>query len=181
ASSVRVKESSERRSSLAEAALTTSKPALRRSACTAPRKPAAASSGPPTPTLSGPSTAMCCPLSQAGAAGSGGAVRREAQPIAARVKRSGRILRCYRDPRLLPKAGGDRCAFVFWPVDAPRRRRYCPTPFSEGDLSMRAAWVSKRRGLPNVTQMYFARQGIVTGEMEHVARRVKLPAELVRS
>src|SRR5438309_11606384 len=46
---------------------------------------------------------------------------------------------------------------------------------------MRAAWVSKRRGLPNVTQMPVARQGIGTGEMEHVARRGKLAAELVRS
>jgi phosphomethylpyrimidine synthase len=45
---------------------------------------------------------------------------------------------------------------------------------------MRAAWVEKRRALSNVTQMHFARQGVVTEEMEHVARREKLPAELVR-
>ena len=46
---------------------------------------------------------------------------------------------------------------------------------------MRAAWIEKRRGLANVSQMHFARQGAVTEEMEHVARREKLPAELVRS
>jgi phosphomethylpyrimidine synthase len=46
---------------------------------------------------------------------------------------------------------------------------------------MRAAWVESRRGLPNVTQMHFARGGVVTEEMEHVARRERLPAELVRA
>ena len=46
---------------------------------------------------------------------------------------------------------------------------------------MRADWISRRRGLPNVTQMHFARQGAVTEEMEHVARREGIPAELVRS
>src|SRR5712691_2035268 len=45
---------------------------------------------------------------------------------------------------------------------------------------MRAAWVEKRRALSNVTQMHFAQQGVVTEEMEHVARREKLPAELIR-
>src|SRR5262249_43099671 len=46
---------------------------------------------------------------------------------------------------------------------------------------MRAAWIEKRRGLSNVSQMHFARQGVVTEEMEHVARRERLPAELIRS
>ena len=46
---------------------------------------------------------------------------------------------------------------------------------------MRAAWIEKRRGLSNVTQMHFARAGQVTEEMEHVAKRERLPAELVRS
>src|SRR6266849_1520068 len=46
---------------------------------------------------------------------------------------------------------------------------------------MRAEWVSRRRGLPNVTQMHFARQGAVTEEMQHVALREGLPAEAVRS
>ena len=46
---------------------------------------------------------------------------------------------------------------------------------------MRAAWIERRRGQPNVTQMHFARQGVVTEEMAHVARREKLPAELIRS
>jgi phosphomethylpyrimidine synthase len=49
---------------------------------------------------------------------------------------------------------------------------------------MRAEWISKRRaqanGDGNVTQMHYARKGVVTGEMEHVARREKLAPELVR-
>src|SRR5712692_6721158 len=47
--------------------------------------------------------------------------------------------------------------------------------------TMRAAWIEKRRGLQNVSQMHLARQGIVSEEMEHVARREALPAELIRS
>src|SRR4051794_7328337 len=46
---------------------------------------------------------------------------------------------------------------------------------------MRAPWVEKRRGLSNVTQMHFARQGVVTEEMAHVAKRENLAPELVRS
>ena len=30
---------------------------------------------------------------------------------------------------------------------------------------MRAAWIEKRRGQSNVTQMHYARQGLVTEEM----------------
>src|SRR5947209_16389101 len=50
----------------------------------------------------------------------------------------------------------------------------------------RAEWVSKRRaelssnGDSNVSQMHFARKGIVTEEMEYVAMREKLTPELVR-
>ncbi|HEY2511831.1 MAG TPA: phosphomethylpyrimidine synthase ThiC [Polyangiaceae bacterium] len=46
---------------------------------------------------------------------------------------------------------------------------------------MRTEWVEKRRGQPNVTQMHFARKGVVTEEMRYVAQREKLDAELVRS
>ena len=46
---------------------------------------------------------------------------------------------------------------------------------------MRAQWVESRRGLANVTQMHFARQGAITPEMQHVARREGFPAEVVRS
>jgi len=45
---------------------------------------------------------------------------------------------------------------------------------------MRAAWVAKRTDHPNRSQMFYARQGIVTEEMEYAARREKLSAELVR-
>ena len=34
---------------------------------------------------------------------------------------------------------------------------------------LREAWVSKRKGHAVVTQMHYARQGIVTEEMDHVA------------
>ncbi len=46
---------------------------------------------------------------------------------------------------------------------------------------MRAEWVARRRQLPNVTQLHFARQGVVTEEMRHVAAREKIDPELVRA
>ena len=46
---------------------------------------------------------------------------------------------------------------------------------------MRTEWVSKRRGMDNVSQMHFARKGIVTEEMAYVAAREKLEPELIRS
>jgi phosphomethylpyrimidine synthase len=45
---------------------------------------------------------------------------------------------------------------------------------------IRSEWVKKRTG-PIVTQMRYARQGIVTEEMEFVAKRERLSPELVRS
>jgi phosphomethylpyrimidine synthase len=45
---------------------------------------------------------------------------------------------------------------------------------------MRTEWVKERVGQPCVTQMHYARQGLVTGEMAHVARREGLPPETVR-
>src|SRR5579884_3830871 len=46
---------------------------------------------------------------------------------------------------------------------------------------MRTEWLEKRRNDPIRTQMHYARKGIVTEEMEYVARREKLDAETVRS
>ncbi len=46
---------------------------------------------------------------------------------------------------------------------------------------MRSEWIARRRGQENVTQMHFARQGVITEEMEYVARRENLPPELIRS
>ena len=46
---------------------------------------------------------------------------------------------------------------------------------------MRADWIAKRRGLPNVTQMHLARQGVVTEEMDRVAARERLAPELIRA
>jgi len=45
---------------------------------------------------------------------------------------------------------------------------------------MRADWIAKRRGQPNVTQLHLARQGRVTEEMAFVATRERLAPELVR-
>ncbi len=39
---------------------------------------------------------------------------------------------------------------------------------------MRREWVAKRSGDLNVSQMYYARQGIITEEMHYVAKRSDL-------
>ena len=44
---------------------------------------------------------------------------------------------------------------------------------------MRASWVASRTGQANVSQMHYARQGLVTEEMVFVARRENLPESLV--
>jgi phosphomethylpyrimidine synthase len=46
---------------------------------------------------------------------------------------------------------------------------------------LRTEWLKKRAGSANQSQMHFARKGIVTEEMEYVARREKLEPEHVRS
>jgi len=45
---------------------------------------------------------------------------------------------------------------------------------------MRTEWLSKRAASTNQSQMHFARKGVVTEEMEFVARRERLAPELVR-
>jgi len=45
---------------------------------------------------------------------------------------------------------------------------------------MRKEWVKNRKGT-NVTQMYYARKGVITEEMHHVAMREELEPEFVRS
>jgi phosphomethylpyrimidine synthase len=45
---------------------------------------------------------------------------------------------------------------------------------------MRAQWIAKRHGQPNLTQMHHARRGIVTEEMTYVAERERLAPEAVR-
>ncbi|NET62045.1 MAG: phosphomethylpyrimidine synthase ThiC [Symploca sp. SIO2E6] len=45
---------------------------------------------------------------------------------------------------------------------------------------MRAEWIAKRRGQGNVSQMHYARQGIVTEEMDYVAQLENLPVEQIR-
>jgi len=51
----------------------------------------------------------------------------------------------------------------------------------EGLPPLRADWVLPRRGQRCVTQMHYARKGEITPEMEFIALREGLPAELVRS
>ncbi len=46
---------------------------------------------------------------------------------------------------------------------------------------MRSNWVAERKNDPIRTQMFYARKGVVTGEMEYVARRENVSAELIRS
>src|SRR5580658_9331514 len=55
-------------------------------------------------------------------------------------------------------------------------------------MGVRESWIEKRlaetaaaNGTRNVSQMHYARQGVVTEEMEYVARREKIEPELVRS
>ena len=46
---------------------------------------------------------------------------------------------------------------------------------------MREQWISKRKADPIRTQMHYARNGGITGEMEYVARREKLAPESIRA
>jgi phosphomethylpyrimidine synthase len=53
-------------------------------------------------------------------------------------------------------------------------------------MAMRDAWIEKRTaamngGVRNCSQMHYARKGVITEEMEYVARREKLEPELVRA
>ncbi|MEN9204444.1 MAG: phosphomethylpyrimidine synthase ThiC [Thermostichales cyanobacterium SZTDM-1c_bins_54] len=45
---------------------------------------------------------------------------------------------------------------------------------------VREHWVAARRGQSHVTQMHYARQGILTEEMHYVAQRENLPVDLIR-
>ena len=46
---------------------------------------------------------------------------------------------------------------------------------------MRASWVESRKGQANVSQMHYARQGVITEEMAFVATREQCEPEFVRS
>ena len=49
----------------------------------------------------------------------------------------------------------------------------CAPPYLQPH--MRSAWIEKRRGTANYSQMHYARQGVVTEEMAYVAKRENLP------
>ena len=46
---------------------------------------------------------------------------------------------------------------------------------------MRTEWIAKRSGQSNVSQMHYARQGVITEEMHYVAKRENLLPELIRA
>ncbi|HCC55669.1 MAG TPA: thiamine biosynthesis protein ThiC, partial [Solibacterales bacterium] len=46
---------------------------------------------------------------------------------------------------------------------------------------MRTEWVTSRQHDTIRTQMHYARQGVITGEMEFVARRENVTPEFIRS
>ncbi len=46
---------------------------------------------------------------------------------------------------------------------------------------MRNEWTALRKNDPIKTQLYYARQGMITGEMEFVAKREQLPVETIRA
>src|ERR1700753_899624 len=48
-------------------------------------------------------------------------------------------------------------------------------------FKMRTPWVEKRSSDSIRTQMHYARKGLITEEMEYVARREKVSPELIRS
>src|ERR1035437_1991603 len=58
---------------------------------------------------------------------------------------------------------------------------YGDPPAATTGAIMRTEWVAKRKSDRIRTQLYYARKGIVTEEMYHIARRESLPPELVRS
>jgi phosphomethylpyrimidine synthase len=46
---------------------------------------------------------------------------------------------------------------------------------------MRSSWITPRMNDPIRTQMYYARQGVITQEMEYIAKREHVTGELIRS
>ena len=44
---------------------------------------------------------------------------------------------------------------------------------------MRTSWVASRQGKKNVTQLHFAREGVITEEMVYVAKKENLPVSLI--
>jgi len=56
-----------------------------------------------------------------------------------------------------------------------------PNSIRQKPEPLRVPWIAKRTGDTNVTQMHYARQGVVTPEMEYVAKDERLDAERVRA
>src|SRR6202011_476976 len=69
-----------------------------------------------------------------------------------------------------------------------QERRSASGDSSGGSMGVRDAWIEKRlaetaaaNGSRNVSQMHYARKGVITEEMTFVALREKIEPELVRS
>src|SRR6185437_5646200 len=108
--------------------------------------------------------------------------------------------------RLSPRIAASACCIAviisevrenLWPkIAVPRRKpksrrkrskgpgRACARPqtaIEKGVPIMRSEWIEKRKNDKVRTQMHYARQGVITEEMEFIALREKIAAELVRS
>lgn len=64
---------------------------------------------------------------------------------------------------------------------AVSRRAATFAPESYNRSMSRSEWVAQRQNDPIRTQMHYARKGVITGEMEYVAKREKVSPELIRS
>src|SRR5690242_18223324 len=62
-------------------------------------------------------------------------------------------------------------------------RSACPSAFpsQKSGVDMRTEWVAKRQNDSIRTQLHYARKGVVTEEMQFIAKRESLSSELVRS
>src|SRR5215467_3078229 len=71
-------------------------------------------------------------------------------------------------------------------VDTMSTTQTTPPSESTPQLKPREEWITRRReqaartGDENVSQMHFARKGLITEEMLYIADREKLPPELIR-
>src|SRR5271154_1574307 len=95
-----------------------------------------------------------------------------------RTRAWGQRYRCEFPPGLLPHNPSA--------IMSPHHQATRAATARGGHMGIRDTWVEKRRAAMNghgnnFSQMHFARRGVVTEEMEYVARREKIDPELVRS
>src|SRR3989338_16272 len=81
--------------------------------------------------------------------------------------------------RAIPQSEGNP-AFLVYDTSGPYTDPKVVIDLHRGLPKIREAWTIRRRGEKNVSQMHYARKGIVTEEMEYVALRESVTAEFVR-